>query len=284
MHATFQEANFPASCYPRQMTDTNVTDSFVHAPGGKLFARRWTLATPTALSPIIVFHDSLGSVDLWRDFPAKLAQATGREVIAYDRLGFGRSDPHPGHLAPDFIKDEGRTGLPAVRKAFGIDRMVLFGHSVGGGMAISAGSIFADETDGIITLSAQAFLEDRTVAGIEQARAGFQSEEQIARLAKYHGQKAKWVLDAWTETWLAPSFSDWSLDKDLAVLRSPLLTIHGEQDEYGSKAHPDRIKACSGAPVKVVMIENGGHLPHKEQPELVLELIGEFASSLPQRA
>lgn len=263
------------------MDHVQSTDTLIEGPGGKLFVRSWKPATQTPLNPIIVFHDSLGSVSLWRDFPARLAAATSRPVIAYDRLGFGQSDPNPHHLAPDFIKSEGRTGLQAVREALGIDRMILFGHSVGGGMAISAGATYADKTDGIVTLSAQAFLEDRTVEGIKAAKVAFESVDQIDRLAKYHGSKAKWVLDAWIETWLDPSFADWSLDDDLRSLCSPVLVVHGDQDEYGSRAHPDRIEALATSPVGLAIIENGGHVPHKEQPELLLKLISEFTASLP---
>ncbi|MGL6126360.1 alpha/beta fold hydrolase, partial [Chryseobacterium artocarpi] len=51
--------------------------------------------------PTIVFlHDSLGSVQLWRDFPAKLAAATECNVLAYDRLGYGKSFPMPTHVRP----------------------------------------------------------------------------------------------------------------------------------------------------------------------------------------
>ncbi|MCJ9712629.1 alpha/beta hydrolase, partial [Bordetella hinzii] len=72
-------------------------DDFIETDQGRLYARRWR-AADTGLPPVVLLHDSLGCVALWRDFPQRLAEATGREVIAYDRLGFGRSDPHPGRL------------------------------------------------------------------------------------------------------------------------------------------------------------------------------------------
>ena len=74
---------------------------------GTLFARTWLPAGPRdgAEATILLFHDSLGCVELWRDFPARLSTATRRAVVAYDRLGFGRSEPHPGSLSPDFFRD-----------------------------------------------------------------------------------------------------------------------------------------------------------------------------------
>ena len=255
-------------------------DSCVPTPHGRLFARRWTPAEANGASPIILFHDSLGSVDQWRDFPALMAAATGRPAIAYDRLGFGRSDPNPQKLRPDFVQDEAHAGLRHIRAAFAIDRMILFGHSVGGGMAIAAGAAFADATDAIVTLAAQAFVEDRTIAGIEQARDAFQKDGQIERLAKYHGDKARWVLDAWIETWLSPAFAHWSLDDDLRRLRCPVLAIHGDQDEYGSRAHPDRIAALAGGTAQEVLLAGCHHMPHREMPDDVLRLIGGFVRNL----
>jgi pimeloyl-ACP methyl ester carboxylesterase len=69
-----------------------------------------------AKAPLVLMHDSLGSVDLWREFPAQLAAATGREVIAYDRLGFGHSDPNPHRLQPSFVETRSR---PASRRFTG---------------------------------------------------------------------------------------------------------------------------------------------------------------------
>ncbi|MFP3594937.1 alpha/beta fold hydrolase, partial [Chryseobacterium sp. SIMBA_038] len=51
--------------------------------------------------PIIVFlHDSLGSVQLWRDFPVILSEAVQCNVLAYDRLGYGKSNPMSTHERP----------------------------------------------------------------------------------------------------------------------------------------------------------------------------------------
>ncbi|MDE8652800.1 alpha/beta fold hydrolase [Novosphingobium album (ex Liu et al. 2023)] len=255
-------------------------DAYVATPHGRLFTRSWPPADAIQAPPIILFHDSLGSVDQWRDFPARLVAATGRPAIAYDRLGFGRSDPNPRRLQPDFVQDEARTGLPYIREALAADRMLLFGHSVGGAMAIAAGAAFPAQTEAVITLAAQTFAEDRTLAGIEQARQTFQDETQLERLAKYHGAKTRWVLDAWIGTWLAPSFADWSLDDDLRRLRCPVLAVHGDHDEYGSRAHPDRIAALAAGAVQEVLLANCHHMPHREAPEDVLRLVGDFTRGL----
>lgn len=258
-----------------------VRDAFVGTPLGRLFVRTWSGAADSAeRAPIVLLHDSLGCVELWRDFPALLSSATGRSVVAYDRLGFGKSDPHPGRLGFDFVTDEARTGLPALTAALAIDRRVLFGHSVGGAMAVAAGAAFPERTEAIVTESAQAFVEERTLAAIREARTQLRSPERIARLARYHGDKARWVLDAWTETWLAPEFAGWMLDPELRRLPCPVLAIHGDDDEYGSVAFPHRIASLPPTPGKAVIVDHCGHVPHREKPEVVLQTVTTFLAAL----
>jgi pimeloyl-ACP methyl ester carboxylesterase len=230
-------------------------------------------------SPIILFHDSLGSVELWRGFPAALATRTGRKVIAYDRLGFGQSDPRSDTLDMDFIADEAETYFPALRAELGINRFVAFGHSVGGGMAVNCAAKFSDTCDALITESAQAFVEDRTLQGIRAAQALFEDTAQVERLGRYHGDKARWVLDAWIDTWLSPAFSNWSLDSVLPRVTCPLLAIHGADDEYGSPRHPELIGRLAGGPTRVEVIPDTHHVPHREREAAVLDLVAEFLSS-----
>jgi pimeloyl-ACP methyl ester carboxylesterase len=263
------------------VTALRVEDTLIDAPGGRLFARVWgNLDRPAAAAPIVLLHDSLGSVELWRDFPARLAGETQRAVVAYDRLGFGKSDPHCGALAADFIRREGSSNLPALYEALAIQRAVLFGHSVGGGMAVVAAADRPELCVAVITEAAQTFVEERTLAGIRAAQAAFAAPGQMERLARYHGEKAPWVLKAWTETWLDPHFASWSLDDALRRVRCPMLAMHGDRDEYGSRWHPERIAALAGGPSRVVVFEACGHLPHREKPDEVLRAVREFLDSL----
>ena len=254
---------------------TEVVDSLVQVAGGSVFVRRWR-AVPAARAPIVLLHDSLGSVEQWREFPAALALATGREVVAYDRLGFGRSTPRATRPGVAFIDEEARTFFPAIRQALGMRRFALFGHSVGGAMAVVIAASSADACDAVITEAAQAFVEARTLAGIRAAAAQFSEPSQFARLARWHGDKARWVLDSWTEVWLAPEFANWSLDANLARVRCPLLAIHGDEDEFGSEEFPRRITARAGGRSELAILKNCGHVPHRERQDAVLSLAAAF--------
>lgn len=261
-------------------SDVVAADHHIPTPTGTLFARRWSSPEAGTRPDIILFHDSLGCVDLWRDFPERLALAVGLPVVAYDRHGFGRSDAHPAKLAFDFMREEARTSLPALRAALAIDRFIAFGHSVGGSMAVSCAAAWPDACVGVITESAQAFVEDRTLAGIREAQAAFSDPAQVARLARYHGDKARWVLDAWIDTWLAPEFANWTMDAELERLRCPVLAIHGDLDEYGSLAHPRRIVDHAAAGGAELILADCGHVPHREQTNQTLAAADAFLSSL----
>jgi len=257
------------------MSDLHMREHWVDTPQGKLFAQDWTPLQAQG-APIVLLHDSLGCVALWRDFPAQLAQATGHRVIAYDRLGFGRSDAHPGSLRLGFVEREAQQGFAALRTYFGISDFIVFGHSVGGGMAVACAAAFASQCVGLITESAQAFVEARTLEGIRAADLQFAEPGQLQRLQRYHGNKAEWVLRAWVDNWLSEDFADWNLDAALAQVRCPLLSLHGDDDEFGSPAHPERLVALAGGPAAMQLLQGCGHVPHREQAEAVLKAVARF--------
>lgn len=262
------------------LPDPSIQDHRIETPRGRLFARSWTVDSSEGTAPVVLLHDSLGSVALWRDFPGVLAQAAGRRVIAYDRLGFGQSDAHPGPIETDFIRTEAQRGFAAIRKALAIDDFVILGHSVGGGMATWIASDFGESCRALITESAQAFVEDRTLQGIRDAERGFAEPGQIERLARYHGDKARWVLDSWVQSWLSPIFADWRLDGSEIRPVCPVLAIHGEADEFGSPIHAERIAALTSGPATAHIITGCGHVPHRERETEVTALFTTFLAAI----
>jgi pimeloyl-ACP methyl ester carboxylesterase len=253
-------------------------DHWIESSRGILYVREWT---PSDLglddaATILMFHDSLGCVELWRDFPQQLAAMTGRRVVAYDRVGFGRSDPHRGALPVTFIRDEAVDVVPRLREALQLDQIVAFGHSVGGAMAVATAASLPDACVAVVTVSAQSFIEDQTLAGIRVAQADFERPGQFERLARYHGTKARWVLDSWITTWLSPAFAGWRLDDELQRVHCPVLAFHGDRDEYGSAQHAERIARLAQGASRAVILEDCGHVPHREQPARVLTEVVRF--------
>lgn len=247
----------------------------IKSPYGNMYTRKWIPEHFSSRIPIVLLHDSLGSVDLWRDFPEALAATLSRQVVAYDRLGFGKSDARTDLPGLDFIAEEAVRYFPLVKQQLSLTHYVLLGHSVGGAMSLHIAAQDA-ECAAVITMASQAFVEKLTVAGIREAQQAFEQPEQMERLRKYHGEKAEWVLRAWTEVWLSPEFSGWSLEDRLGKIVCPVLAIHGDKDEYGSKAFPEFIAGKTCGVSQKLILKNCGHMPHREKPAEVVEAVKIF--------
>ncbi|RYJ61958.1 alpha/beta fold hydrolase [Pseudomonas songnenensis] len=259
--------------------DHRLADLWIEHNHGRTFVRSWIPGADALRpdrAPIMLLHESLGCVEQWKDFPAVLANTTGRPVIAYDRLGFGRSDRLTEPPAPTFVEDEAAQGFAHVLEHLGIERFVVLGHSVGGSMAVHCAARYPEACQAMITMSAVTFVEQRTLTGIRQARAWFADPAQRERLRRYHGERSDWVLSAWIDTWLAPDFATWTLAHALPAVGCPSLAIHGDDDEFGSERHPQLIADCASGQVEQALLPGVGHVPHREQPEQVLERIERF--------
>lgn len=263
-------------------TKISTAEHWITTDSGRLFARSWQPTTSNdhgSKAPIVLLHDSLGCVALWRSFPALLAEHTGRQVIAYDRLGFGQSDPRTDTLSMGFVLQEAVAFFPALQGYFGFERFAAMGHSVGGGMAVYCAAHYAASCEALITESAQTFVEDKTLAGIIEAQEQFRQAEPVERLRRYHGDKTRWVLNAWIDTWLSPAFAAWSLHDVLPQVKCPTLTLHGDEDEYGSNRHPEQIACMVGGPAQLEIMPGVRHVPHREQEDWVVSRVSQFLST-----
>jgi pimeloyl-ACP methyl ester carboxylesterase len=260
--------------------EIEIEDRHVEVPGGHTFVRRWTPSSPVTAAAVILLHDSLGSVEQWREFPEALARRLRRVVIAYDRPGFGKSSVRSDAPSLDFIAQEAREHFPELRRALELDTFGLFGHSVGGAMAVVIAATQGDACRFVVTESAQAFVEARTLEGISAAQAQFADDTQFARLARWHGERARWVLEAWTQVWLDSGFVDWSLDAWLPQVHCPVLAIHGDRDEFGSTAFPERIARGVRGAAQLAILPDCGHVPHRERADEVLDRVAVFVDSV----
>jgi pimeloyl-ACP methyl ester carboxylesterase len=223
--------------------------------------------------PALVFlHEGLGSVALWRDFPARLAQATGRRALLYSRAGHGQSHLPDADRTPRFMHEEALDVLPRVLRDAGIERPVLVGHSDGGSIALIHAS--RHPVAALVLLAPHVFVEDVTVASIEEARETFATTDLGTRMARYHRDPER-TFRLWNDIWLAPAFRSWNIEDVLADVTAPALVIQGEHDQYGTLAQIDAIERGLGGEVTRVVLD-ARHAPHLEAPEQTLTAAAEF--------
>src|SRR5215210_556284 len=226
---------------------------------------------------LVLLHEGLGSVRLWRDFPRALAAATGRRVIAFSRYGHGRSERPPAPRTPAFFHEEARDVLPAVLEQVDAPEPILVGHSDGASIAL----IHAGErpVSGLALLAPHVVVEDITVNAIRETRREFEEGALRERMARHHDDPDA-AFFGWCDVWLDPAFRTWSLEAEARRVTAPTLLIQGAEDPYGTLDQLDRIESRVRGPVQRLVVP-GGHSPHLEAPEPVLAALAEFTAALP---
>lgn len=230
-------------------------------------------------APLAVFlHEGLGSVAMWRDWPARLCDAGGYRGLVYSRYGYGRSTPRPPaeRWPPQFMHAQALEVLPALFAALDLRRETpwLVGHSDGGSIALIYAAQHPDAVAGVIAIAPHIRVEDVSIASIERARDAYRTTGLRTRLARYHADPDS-AFYGWNDVWLAPEFRDWSIEAMLARLRGPVLAIQGAQDEYGTLAQVEGIRARAPQ-TEVIVLEGCGHSPHRDAPDALTRTITAF--------
>ena len=230
------------------------------------------------MAPTLIFlHEGLGCTEMWRDFPARLATATGCGALVYSRLGYGLSDPCPLPRPVSFMHDEGLQGLPALLDAAGVKQCILIGHSDGGSIAIIyAGGTPASPLRGLITEAAHVFCEKVTLDSIRKAREEFKRGDLQAKLEKFHGPNTDCAFWGWNGAWLNPDFINWNIEQYLSGIRVPILSIQGEDDQYGTLAQIEAIAGQAGTGAETLILKNCRHSPHHQQEAKTFKAMQNF--------
>ena len=240
------------------------------------------IAGDVARAPMVFLHEGLGSVAMWRDWPATLCRATGRPGIVYSRRGYGGSDAVPdvrgaGRLKPDYMHREALEVLPALLDKLELAHPILVGHSDGGTIAL----IHAAHLEALacVVMAPHVIVEDVSVSAIEQARVAYEKGDLRQRLARFHADVdcAFWQ---WNDVWLSEAFREFDIRVDCRRIVSPVLALQGANDPYGTLRQVDEIAPIKGRFVRT-LLPDCGHSPHRDRPEETCHLITEFLQPLP---
>lgn len=227
---------------------------------------------------LLLLHEGLGCVSMWRHFPEKLAAATGCRLIVWSRAGYGGSDPYPEPRTPRYMQREGEQMLPALLAALNIERPILVGHSDGGSIALIFAGAHPEAVLGVAVMAPHEFVEEETLAGIRAARQLWAKTDWPARLARYHRDASR-VFGDWNDTWLSADFRNWNIESYLPKIRCPVLAIQGEDDEYATMRQIEVI-AEQVADTQLLKLSACGHSPQRDQEVAVLDALAAFVSRL----
>lgn len=225
----------------------------------------------------MLLHEGLGSVSMWREWPADVGRATGRAVVVYSRRGYGQSDPvhevrTTGRLLPDYLHHEAWEVLPALLEQLELEQPVLLGHSDGASIALLHASRFP--VTACIAIAPHVMVEDLSIRSITRAREDFLQGNLRARLARHHADVdgAFWQ---WNDAWLNPAFRSFDIRADCTRIAAPVLAIQGMEDPYGTMAQIDQID-LPATRIRRVPLAACGHSPHRDAPAATLAAIVDF--------
>jgi pimeloyl-ACP methyl ester carboxylesterase len=229
--------------------------------------------------PILMLHEGLGSVALWREFPARLAEQTGRKVIAWSRLGYGNSEGFEEPYGTDFMHREADAAARLMQD-LGIPRAHLFGHSDGASIALLLAARHPAQVAALVLEAPHIFVEAKCLEQIAKFGREVGGTDTITRMGRYH-RDAPAVFRQWHAVWTDPLFPAWSIEQDIAGLTHPILLIQGEDDEYGTFARLDRIVQLAPQ-CRQLRLPRCGHSPHRDQGEAVLATTALFFGEMGQ--
>nr|WP_298212296.1 alpha/beta hydrolase [Ferrimicrobium sp.] len=238
---------------------------------------RWSPSLKTLPGPkILLLHEGLGCVAMWKDFGQQLADRLKVPVIAYSRAGYGASSPIELPRPLDYMQREADQVLPDLLEELCDGPRLLLGHSDGATIALAyAGSQRDPLLLGVIAIAPHVVVEDITIASIQQARAKFTTGSLAEKLARYHQSNLTTAFWGWNDVWLDPAFRTFSILDRLHAIDVPILALQGTEDAYGTGTQLELI-ATSAAPTTITLVEGANHSPHLTHTEQVLTAIERF--------
>ncbi len=220
-------------------------------------------------APTLVFlHEGLGSIELWRDFPQRVASRTGCAAVVYSRYGNGFSDVLREPRAVDYMHHEALVVLPELLAALNVERPILVGHSDGASIALIYASAFPDGVRALVLESPHVVVEDISVTSIAAIGRTYRTTPLREKMARYHTD-VDTTFYGWNDIWLTPAFRSWSVVERLPSIVAPALAVQGVDDEYGTLAQLDLLAGASGGSTDRLVLAHCGHAPHRDRSGFV---------------
>ncbi len=263
---------------------------------------------------VVLFHGKNFSSDYWAPTIAGLT-AAGYRVIAPDQIGFGKSSKPdvPYHF------DDLARNTQALLKSIGINKVSVIANSMGGMVGIRFARLYPQSVQKLV-LENPLGLEDYSkdippqkndnLLKLEMA----QTETSYRRFLQSYFPTWQPSFEQFVEVYVRvqkgpdyPAFANTSVltyqmiaEKpvvaDLPQLRMPVLLVIGQKDRtvFGRRfAPPEAVKSLGNFPelgrkaaqampnAKLVPLENVGHIPHIEAPDIFIQTVVDFLSAKP---
>ena len=214
----FQPAPLPAA--HRFDLGADVHERWIEVPGARLSALHLQLPAPKGL--VFYLHGNAGNLQSWFVDPDFWRRANF-DLLMIDYRGYGKSSGRIGSQAE--LQADARAALAAVLPGHAGKRIVIFGRSLGSGLAAE----LAAEVQPDLTVLVSPYFSLQALAG----------------------EIYPWVPGALLRYPLRS-------DQWLPRVRGPVLLIHGRRDELIAPSHAERLAALSPQ-ATLLMLPEAGH-------------------------
>ena len=260
------------------MYETGGAVDLLRLKGGEVELQVITGGAEAHKAPLVLLHEGLGSLGMWRDYPTRLAALTGRTVVVWSRHGYGQSRVPNGPRTVKYMHHEALDVLPELLGRIEVSEPVLVGHSDGASIALIYAGCGAPVA-GVVAIAPHVMVEEHSLKGIEAARREYLRSDLPTQLRRYH-RDVDTMFWGWNDIWLSPAFRDWNIEASLPGITCPVLLVQCEDDRYGTLEQLDRIAQQVAGPTEQLVIPEGGHSPHVTRPELVEPRLAAFVAGL----
>ena len=238
--------------------------------------------------PIILLHGWINSWDVWRDSMISLASQNRYRVYALDFWGFG--DSAKGTLN-SFRVDSYVEMVHQFMNTLGILKSPVFGHSMGGTVALKFALSYPERTRRVALVGApivgdslNLFLKLSgygSIAGLVW-RYPILRDTVMKILLAGDSKKVRAMISRDVQRTNMESFfksiddlRKTNLQKELSSLKLPTLGIYGARDNIVSPKNADiLLKAVPTA--EIAMMENSRHFPMTDEPDRFLSVLNAF--------
>jgi len=231
--------------------------------------------------PVLVFlHEGLGSIGQWRDFPARVAQASAAAPSS-------TSATDTGNRSIEGKKTEMSASCMTKRwKHFpSCSRIWKFATPSWSAIPtarrsplIHAGA--GNPVRGVVAMAPHVFIEPVCLDSIRKAKQAFEKPICPRSSAVTIAMRAG-LSTAGRTSGSIRSFERWDIREDyLLGIRCPVLAIQGRDDEYGTLEQLAAISRRVAGRCELVELPECGHSPFRDQPEAVLSCVSSFIGKI----
>ena len=229
---------------------------------------------------LILLHEGLGSVSMWKDVPEKIYDNTGYNVVTYSRAGYGKSSTVILPRPLDYMSIEAKKYLPEVINQLHLKQYILIGHSDGGTIAaLNSASVQSNDLKGIVLVAPHFFIEKFNIESIKKIRNKYEKEGLREKLSRYHDDVDN-AFYGWCDTWLNPNFHSWDITDEIQNIKKPVCAIQGNTDPYGSVKQIEVLEKKLYVNVSKLILEKCGHNPFFERTEKSIKYIKSFINEI----